>query len=54
MYYKCPGTHRGPNGKTFDYKSAESCPEGYFKTLPEALEGKPKKAPIKKALKDEL
>lgn len=45
MFYKCPGPHRGPNGKTFGYVSAEKCPEGHFETLPEAVEGKAKKAP---------
>ena len=48
MFYKCPGPHRGPNGKTFGYVSAEECPDGYFETLPEAVAGKRQPTPAQK------
>ena len=48
IFYKCPGPHRGPNGKTFGYVSAEECPDGYFETLPEAVAGKKQPTPTQK------
>jgi len=48
IFYKCPGPHRGPNGKTFGYVSAEKCPDGYFETLPEAVAGKRQPTPAQK------
>ena len=43
IFYKKDGPHRGPKGVTYGYVSAEKCPGGYFATLPEALDPKPKK-----------
>ena len=48
MFYKCPGPHRGPDGKTFGYVSAEECPDDHFKTLAEAVDGKKKPTPAQK------
>ena len=45
IVYKCPGFHSRPGG-TYDFKGVDSetiedaLNEGWFKTLPEAIEGK--------------
>jgi len=47
LVYKCPGNHQRPGG-TFAYKGVEDAvqhegalADGWFATLPEAIEGKP-------------
>jgi len=51
LVYKCPGSHQRPGG-TYSYKGVQDADEhasaladGWFATLPEAIEGKPTEAP---------
>lgn len=51
LVYKCPGNHQRPGG-TYSFKGvkdeaqhAAALADGWFATLPEAIEGKPAEAP---------